>query len=489
MRRTTFLVLALMVAASMARAQVNFNFTGYTVAQPTAGSATSGDFNRDGKPDFAVVNGDSDRGFVTVFLATTAGHFPATGVGYPVPASPNMIRTADLNNDGKLDLVISFANRAGLSVLLGRGDGTFTAAADIPTTLTVGEFDLGDFNHDGDIDIAVIECDSSNVCDVRAELNNGNATFTPGYKIQMTGYAFALSARDLDGDGNLDLILIRTSDVLIFGGDANGRFPAFTKVTPPVYCTGVEGRTCTDLLTGLAVADFNNDGRLDFALMQAHRCGSSCDIVSLYTYKNNGSGFSFSRVADLETALDGGPLLAADLNGDGNIDLLNTNGMPSPYYVYLQGSGNSTFAAKTSNLPPPSAFGYPIARDLNLDSRRDVLLTEETENVEDNVLEVGLNTSAYTNCAPPSSANLAAKICTPGANATVSSPVLIRASANSPAGVARLEVWVDGVKRYQKWNDQLAKSLTLSSGSHRVVVVAVDVYKGIAKSTITINVP
>jgi len=323
-----------------------------------------------------------------------------------------------------------------------------------------------------------------------SELGKGNSKFTTGYKNQMTAQAHDISARDLDGDGNLDLILIRTNDVLIFGGDANGRFPVFTKVTPPVYCTGVEGRECVDQLSGLAVADFNNDGRLDFAVLQRHGCGSSCDFSSLYTYKNNGSEFSFSRVFELENGSTGGGLLAADLNGDGNFDLLNTNdSFINGGNVYFQGAGNSTFAAQPNNVPFPSASSNPIARDMNLDSRHDLLLSVENNAGDDNVVDVGLNTSSLTNCAPPSSANLAAKICAPGANATVSSPLLIRASGNSPTGVARLEVWVDGVKQYQKWNDQLAKRLTLSPGSHRVVVVGVDVYKGTAKSTITINVP
>lgn len=482
MRRATFLVLALLVAAGTAEAQVNFNFSSYALDQQPSGQ-TTGDFNRDGKPDLAVVNGQSDgSSFVTVFLATTAGHFPAAGTNYPVAAYPTDIRTADVNNDGKLDLVISFANRAALSVLLGNGDGTFTAAADIPTTYAVAGFDMGDFNHDGNVDIALIECDSSNVCDMRAELGRGNATFTPGYKIQMTAQAYNISARDLDGDGNLDLILIRTSDVLIFGGDANGRFPEFTKITPPAHCNAA-GLDCTDQLSGLAVADFNNDGRLDFAVLQRHICGSSCDSSDLYSYKNNG-GFSFSRVSDLSSGSAGGGLMAADLNGDGNIDLLNWDGAQNGGSVYFQGAGNMTFQGEPSDVPFPGQAG-PVARDLNLDSRHD-LVVSETDN---NAVYVGLNTSAYTNCAPPSSAKLAAKICAPASNATVSSPVLIKASGNSPAGVARLEVWVDGVKQYEKWNDQLAKRLMLSSGSHRVVVVAVDMYQGTAKSVITVNVP
>ena len=55
-------------------------------------------------------------------------------------------------------------------------------------------------------------------------------------------------------------------------------------------------------------------------------------------------------------------------------------------------------------------------------------------------------------------------------------------------GVQRLEVWIDSVKKYQKWNDQLAKKFTLSAGTHRIAVVAVDAYKGTATKAITVTV-
>jgi hypothetical protein len=48
---------------------------------------------------------------------------------------------------------------------------------------------------------------------------------------------------------------------------------------------------------------------------------------------------------------------------------------------------------------------------------------------------------------------------------------------------------VDGVKKYQKWNDQVAKRISMAAGAHRVTLIAVDAYKGTAKTTVTVNVP
>src|SRR5258708_31914906 len=92
----------------------------------------------------------------------------------------------------------------------------------------------------------------------------------------------------------------------------------------------------------------------------------------------------------------------------------------------------------------------------------------------------------WANRAP---ANLAVHISKPANTATLSSPVLVPAGGNSPAGVMRMEVWVDGVKRTQNWSDQIARNVTLASGTHQITVVAVDRYKGVGKTTVTVKVP
>jgi hypothetical protein len=106
-----------------------------------------------------------------------------------------------------------------------------------------------------------------------------------------------------------------------------------------------------------------------------------------------------------------------------------------------------------------------------------------------NGLAVGIRTGGRKNCPPPNSANLAAKICGISNGAIVTSPLLVKASGNSPAGVNQLQVWIDGKKRYVKWRDQLAKQFILSSGKHRIAVVANDKYIGHATTAVNVTIP
>ncbi len=487
--RTTSIAAATLLMCGMATAQVQFSSSFYETPGPASG-VISGDFNRDGRPDLAVANGQGDGDSrITVFLGTGSGHFGA-GADYTVRTEPSKILTADLNGDGFLDLIMDHGQASAsptnvLTILLGNGDGTFRPGADLVMPFTVSDFDLGDFNRNGTVDVAVTECQSPDVCYMQAEMNSGAGTFSPGWRIQMTASGHSISARDLNGDGNLDLILIRTSDVLIFEGNSVGEFRGFSKYTPPKVCT--DSNVCVDFLTSVVVGDFNNDARPDFAVEQAHTCGSACGDNTVYVYKNMGNVdtfATFSRVTQFNIGPSaGGTLTAADLNGDQNIDIINSNGAHfGGANVWVPGHGNNAFGAE-QGLPGGDISDFRV-RDLNLDSRHDIYQGTYLGYG----VEVDLNTSAFTNCAPPNSANLAAKICGLANNASVASPVLVKGSGNSPAGVQRLEIWIDGHKQYQKWNDQVAKKFSLAAGSHRITLVAVDMYEGTAKTSVTVNV-
>ena len=150
-------------------------------------SVAVGDFNEDGRPDLAIVNGKSDN--VTVLLGNEAGGFtkapgspfslgpwfnPATGGTWPF-----CVAVADFNGDGKLDLAIADTNKI-VTVLLGDGAGGFADAPDSP--FGVGSLPkwvaAGDFNGDGKPDLAIVNRDDNNVT-LLLNTYSGSVTPTP----------------------------------------------------------------------------------------------------------------------------------------------------------------------------------------------------------------------------------------------------------------------------------------------------------------------
>ena len=165
---------------------------------------TLGDFNHDGKLDVAAITGST----VSVLLGKGDGTFQAPVTSTLTDPRATFLAAGDLNKDGKLDLIAS--NGTSVSVMLGKGDGTFKTPTSYPVNMA-GQVILGDFNHDGKLDVAAVS--PYNFVDVL--LGNGNGTLQSPKKFIVAPVPDNVVAGDFNGDGALDLGALSNGGIVI----------------------------------------------------------------------------------------------------------------------------------------------------------------------------------------------------------------------------------------------------------------------------------
>jgi hypothetical protein len=280
------------------------NFAGVTAIVP-------GDFNGDGIPDLAVVEGTTD--IVQLWLGNGDGTFTlksTTAVG----SGPGSAVAGDFNADGNLDLAVGNFNDNTISILLGNGNGTFTAGTTVhaPGSYDVNAMTVGDFNNDGVLDLATA-CDDTCVV-VFPGNNNGTfgspivTTAGPAY----TGF-FGIVAGDFNRDGNLDLAATNTNNIVeILLGKGDGTFTAGSTLAAGPFPTG------------LTLGDFNGDGILDLAATNTYneQAPNSSSTISIYLGNGNGT---FQPQVQVNAGDEPGSIAPGDFYGNGRFGLVVAN--------------------------------------------------------------------------------------------------------------------------------------------------------------------
>jgi hypothetical protein len=298
---------------------------------------------------FAAI-GLGATGNESLYIAAGTSSFTLTNFAF---AAAGVIATADLNGDGNGDLVItntSVGNAGGaVTVLLGNDDGTFETGVTYPTTGTgTDAVVIDDFNGDGKLDLAAISDTAQPTQQISILLGKGDGTFSPAQSFAvptLSGYATSTPASGLiSGDfrnsGKKDLVLSNGAELL---GNGDGTFTAAANPAFPYFATGSP--------TNLASGDVNNDGKLDVVV-------SLGSTVSIYTGKGDGTftaGNSYAAIGstgyvaidDLDG--DGNQDIYIGL-GDGGV-YVGDSYDPNLSYA-LMGHGDGTFAGAPAIHPP-----------------------------------------------------------------------------------------------------------------------------------------
>jgi hypothetical protein len=307
---------------------------------PLPAGVAVGDFNRDGKLDLVLVNQDNFT--ITVVLGRGDGTFrsPITSPDTCVAAAAGPVFTGDFNGNHKLDIAFSGGN--GFCVSLGNGDGTFASTVNYPDP--GGEpIGVGDLNGDGKLDVVFRrEINLTFVLDLF--FGNGDGSFRIPTSSLPANSACALA--DVNGDGKLDLV-----GGTVQLGNGNGTFRAPIQVPATGYCP--------------AVADFNGDGKLDLAIPAPNG-------VSLLFGNGNGTFQPpVTHNLGIPMNLGSGSLLTADFNGDAKADLF----IKQNQFVgtILLNSGSGKFSSTGATSYQFSELTDYFLGDFNGDRRADVI--------------------------------------------------------------------------------------------------------------------
>ncbi len=316
------------------------------------------DFNSDGIPDVAAINASyyAPNNTITIFLGNGDGTFTAAGSSPALGYNPTAIATADIDGDGNADLIVvqqgsSSSSGGQVAIFFGKGDGTFTQAPSTTSVPSVVSSVLpADLNGDGHVDLVLSGSGGSGVTIL---LGNGDGTFTSVAGPNQSGEA-TVAVADVNNDGIPDLVFgaATTSNLTVFLGNGDG---TFTETPSSLNASLVIGNS-------VAIADLNQDGIPDVVYSNGATTG-------VLFGKGDGTFVQFPTTLSFSTYGFGTAFVVADFNGDGWPDVLAIGGSGRTIADSLTEPTETVTASATVSIAAAGAHlvdtSYPGDSDYN----------------------------------------------------------------------------------------------------------------------------
>lgn len=289
--------------------------------------------DNDQQLDMIAINPYMDSGIV--FPGDGDGTFK-TAAGFEAEYNPVAIAAGDWENDGDLDLVVANYGYIGddpgcVSIHLNNGKGTFQNDEQLWLGDALGDVALGDVDGDGDLDLAVSKygyIDPDDLVEypgcVLIRMNYGEGIHYEPRPYRISDYPGPLAFGDLDGDDDLDLVVVDQDDpgaIVVLPGNGDGTFGS------AVYYG-------TDGVNSIALGDLDGDGDIDIVASV-----SSEDVVSVRL--GNGDG-TFGEAVNYSAGDRPESVAIGDFDGDSNADLV-TGDVSGDTVSVLLGNGDGTF--------------------------------------------------------------------------------------------------------------------------------------------------
>ncbi|HET9087826.1 MAG TPA: FG-GAP-like repeat-containing protein [Acidobacteriaceae bacterium] len=323
--------------------------------------AAVADFNRDGKPDLAITEQNSNQ--VTLLLNNTLPTPYPGGRNFSAPNTLSVgygnmadgVAVGDFNHDGLQDIAVTYLEDNAVRVMLNNGSGpsSFSPATEYPVGKQPYFVAAADLNGDGYDDLVTVNTTDGTISVLMNNGKAGNGTFAPAQTYPVGRLPFQVAIGDLNGDGIPDLAVTNmgANTVSILFGGAGGTFTA-----GPTMATGTNP-------FGVAIGDFTHSGFPGIAVT----CYSSSQ---LYVFPNNGNG-TFGTPFIASTDSSPSSVVVGDFNRDGNLDIVTGNSIANDV-SFFAGNGTGSFAAGVTS----PALNFPVslaAGDINGDGILDLV--------------------------------------------------------------------------------------------------------------------
>lgn len=310
--------------------------------------AASGDFDGDGNLD--LVSSNTFDGTLSVVLGNGDGTFSAKR-DYAVAAQLWTVTVGDLNGDGNQDVITG--SWQGIYVLYGAGDGTFSRPKALPSSAGATDLAVGDADQDGRADVFVVTDSDPSAVELIVGAPGGPYTTTIG----SIDYGSSLAVADVNGDGHQDAVATSVfGGVTVFLGDGQFGFSLAGTFAAGAFPQAV------------AAGDLNNDGNPDLAVAD-----SDFDSDTIEVLLGNGDG-TFGAPTSFSAGYSQQDVAVRDIDRDGQLDLIVSSqggtAEHAPGLAVLRGDGTGSFT-QAMFVSTPSPLHGLVVRDLNHDGASD----------------------------------------------------------------------------------------------------------------------
>lgn len=495
--------LTLLAAPSLAvSATVHFSNHTQTCSDCGDNGFYHADFNNDGYEDLAYIYSLPMGGypsFIVKFSNKNGTYTSGTQYNIPFYQGSNdsiaQLALGDFYHDGNMDIIAVSVDSGNAYVYRNNGAGAFTLSGSFQYVtpggvVSANDVAVADFNHDGNLDLAIVSSGQLHLW-----FGNGKGGFTSGPAEQVNGMNLAVG--DFDGDGRADLLVshdpARISDAYVYYGDGTGHFP---------------DELTLSLSSGYAafsVGDVNSDGRSDVIVTDP-----TINKNRVFVFYGDAARKFASRTNMLVgRCLAAEPVSVADMDGNGLNDMIieeqdcNNPNAGTLYADVLTRNPNSSYNPDQTiywaqKAPDGNIYEIdqpPIVLRANPDSAPDLLVQQCADSACTNHYNTTMfNTTSgnFSSCSAPTAAE-GINVCSPLSGQSASSPVRFQIGAAGPVPMRDVEVWIDGSKRAEQIDGYsyytfLNQSVSLTPGSHNVTVFGAGWDQTLVRKSFTVNV-